>query len=132
LYGRVKEGDIKRLVGRMCDKNGNIWGEAGDIIGKAELVPESEREPTREGPFAAFSGSTVDKSGKVVDSKGNVVGRLTEGDPKKLAGREVDADGDVLDKNGNVLGKAERWEEEVEQLDVSKLAGRRVNKDGNV
>jgi len=72
------------------------------------------------------------QEGKVVDSRGEVIGRLVEGDPKKLFGRTVDDDGDVLDKNGNVLGKAERWEEEEPQKDVSPMSGRKVNREGNV
>lgn len=132
IYGRLVEGDPKKLAGKMCDKNGNIWNEGGDIVGKAELVPESEREGEKEGIFSGFEGLTVDKDGKVVDTKGTVVGRLVEGDAKKLHGKAVDEDGDVLDKNGNTLGKAERWEEEEKEKPHNPLAGRKVNRDGNV
>jgi len=132
IYGRLIEGDVKALAGKMCDKNGFVRNEGGDIIGKAEIVPEAEREGLKEGPFTDFQGCTVTKEGKVVDSRGEVIGRLIEGDPKKLFGRTVDDDGDVLDKNGNVLGKAERWEEEEPQKDVSPMSGRKVNREGNV
>ncbi|KAF7552928.1 hypothetical protein G7Z17_g4006 [Cylindrodendrum hubeiense] len=136
LYGRVIEGHIGSLIGRMCDKDGNIRSESGDIIGRAELVPEDQREGTRDGPFADLEGCTVAKEGKVTTSSGEVVGRLTEGDEKALYGRPVDEDGDILDRNGNVIGKAERWEEpEAEpeaEIDYSSLAGKRVNKAGNL
>lgn len=132
IYGRVVEGDPKTMIGRMCDKKGDILNEMGDIIGKAEVVPEAEREGLKEGPFAELTGCTVTKDGKVITPGGDVVGRLTSGDPKVLFGRTVDEDGDVLDKNGNLLGKAERWEEEVVEKKKSPLSGRKVNREGNV
>jgi hypothetical protein len=132
IFGHLVEGDPKKLAGRMCDKNGNVMSEDGTVIGKAELVPESEREGAKEGPFVGFASPTVTKDGKVADAKGVIIGRLTEGDAKKLYGKMVDPDGDVLDNNGNVLGKAERWEEEEKQKTHNPVAGRKVNKDGNV
>ncbi|RDL42399.1 uncharacterized protein BP5553_02378 [Venustampulla echinocandica] len=132
IYGRLAEGDPKKLAGKMCDKDGNVWNDGGTIVGRAELVPESEREGEKEGPFAGFNSPTVTKDGKVADSKGDIIGRLTEGDAKKLYGKEVDADGDVLDKNGNTLGKTERWEEEVKEKSKNPVAGRKINRDGNV
>jgi hypothetical protein len=132
IYGRVIEGDVKRLIGKMCDKKGQIWSEGGDVIGKAELVPESEREGQKEGPFAGFDNPTVTKDGKVADSNGAIIGRVLEGDAKKLYGKLVDPDGDILDKNGNSLGKAERWEEEEKVKSKHPAAGRKVNKKGDV
>ncbi|KAI0856962.1 hypothetical protein F4860DRAFT_506398 [Xylaria cubensis] len=132
IYGRVIEGNLQRLIGKMCDKNGFIRNEGGDVIGKCELIPEAEREGMKEGPFTELSGCTVTKEGKVVTAGGDVVGRLVSGDPKVLAGRPVDDDGDVCDKNGNVLGHAERWEEEEVAKDVNPMSGRKVNREGNV
>ncbi|GAB1318602.1 LEA domain-containing protein [Madurella fahalii] len=132
IFGRVVEGDVKRMVGRMCDKNGNILSESGDILGKAELVPEGEREGLKEGPFAELEGCTVAKDGTVVTPAGDIVGRLVSGDAKILFGRAVDEDGDVLDKNGNTVGKAERWEPEVVERKKNPMCGRRVNREGNV
>lgn len=132
IYGRVIEGDLKRLVGKMCDKQGFIRNEGGDVIGKAELIPEAEREGMKEGPFTELPGCTVNKEGHIVTPGGDIVGRLTSGDPKTLFGRAVDDDGDILDKNGNVLGHAERWEPEEEKKDVNPMSGRKVNKEGNV
>ncbi|KAI8964481.1 hypothetical protein F5Y11DRAFT_355562 [Daldinia sp. FL1419] len=132
IYGRVIEGDLKRLIGRMCDKNGFIRNEGGDIIGKCELIPEAEREGMKEGPFTELPGCTVNKEGKIVTPGGDVVGRLVSGEPGILFGRTVDDDGDICDKNGNVLGHAERWEEEPIPKDVNPMSGRRVNREGNV
>jgi hypothetical protein len=126
------QGDPRKLVGKMCDKNGNVMNEMGQVVGKAELVPEAEREGEKTGPFTDFDNPTVSKDGKVVDAKGTVIGRLIEGDAKKLFGKLVDPDGDVLDKNGNTLGKAERWEEEEKEITKHPAAGRKVNREGNV
>lgn len=132
IYGRVVEGNVKSLVGRMCDKQGNIMSESGDKVGRAELVPEHEREGSKEGPFAEMEGLTISKQGTVVTPSGEVVGRLTSGDGKKLYGRSVDEDGDVVDKNGNTLGQAERWEEPEKEKNESPMAGRKVNREGNI
>ncbi|KAI1494880.1 hypothetical protein F5X96DRAFT_676154 [Biscogniauxia mediterranea] len=132
IYGRVIEGNVPRLVGRMCDKNGFIRNEGGDIIGKCELIPEAEREGMKEGPFTELPGCTVNKEGKVVTPGGDVVGRLVSGDPKMLFGRPVDDDGDICDKNGNVLGHAERWEEPEVPKEINPMSGRKVNREGNV
>lgn len=119
----------------MCDKQGFVRNEGGDVVGRAELVPEGDREGVKTGPFADFPDATVTKDGKVTSEQHGIVGRVTEGDVKKLFGKAVDEDGDVLDKNGNVLGKCERWEEEAveeAQKDVHPLAGLKVNKKGEV
>ena len=36
IYGRLVEGDPKKLNGKMCDKDGNVWNEGGTIVGRAE------------------------------------------------------------------------------------------------
>lgn len=126
------EGDPKKLAGKMCDREGNVKNEMGDNIGRAELVPEGEREGEKTGPFADFDNATVSKDGKITDAKGLVIGRLIQGDAKLLLGKPVDADGDVLDKNGNTLGRAERWEEEEKSISKHPAAGRKVNKQGEV
>jgi hypothetical protein len=103
------------MVGRMCDKNGNILSESGDVIGNAELVSEGGREGEKTGPFTGLAGCKLNKNGKVLSPIGEVVGKLVQGDAKQLAGREIDDDGDICDKNGNVVGHAER--ENVEEED---------------
>ncbi|KAF3349334.1 hypothetical protein VD0002_g1448 [Verticillium dahliae] len=131
-YGRVVEGDISRLVNRMCDKQGNVLSESGDKLGVAEVLPEGERELKKEGPFAELPGCTVAKDGTVVTPSGDIVGRLIEGDGKKLFGREVDDDGEILHQ-GNVIGRAERWEPEPEpEKEKGPFAGLKVNKQGDV
>lgn len=129
VFGRVVEGD-KRLAGRKADGKGQIWGDDGKIIGRAELIPGAEQDKA-EGPFYGFDNAQVGKDGVVVDGD-RIIGRLTDGDAKRLLGRKVDEDGDVLDKNGNTIGKAERWEPEEKKRDVNPMSGRKVNKEGEV
>ena len=77
---------------------------------RCELIPENEREAKKEGPFAGLEGLVVVKDGLVEDHEHNVVGKVVEGDPKKLLGRAVDEDGDIIDKYGNVKGHCEPYE----------------------
>ena len=129
VVGRIIEGD-KRLAGRKVDGKGQIWGDNGQIIGRAELIPGAEQQKA-EGPFYGFDNAEVGKDGVVTDA-GRIIGRLIEGDAKRLLGRKVDEDGDVVDKNGNTIGKAERWEPEEKARDVNPMSGRKVNKQGEV
>ncbi|ESZ91441.1 hypothetical protein SBOR_8164 [Sclerotinia borealis F-4128] len=136
VVGRIIQGVLKNMIGRRCDKDGAIWGDSGKKIGQAEPIPDAEKEELKEpAPFEDFPDATVESNGDVVHN-GEVIGKVIEGDPKKLKGKKVDADGDILSASGNVLGKAERWEapeiEAVPEVDNSSLAGKRVNKAGNV
>ena len=131
IFGEVIEGEIKRLVGCKVDGEGNIWSNDGKVIGKAGVIQGGD-DGRAEGPFSNFESTTVQKDGTVVDAAGEIIGRVTEGDPKKLTGRHVDDDGDITDKNGNVIGHAERWEPEEKQREVSPMSGLRVNKEGEV
>jgi hypothetical protein len=129
VFGRIVEGD-KRLAGRKVDGKGQIWGDNGKVVGRAELIPGAEEEKA-EGPFYGFDNAVVGKDGVVMSSE-QIIGRLIEGNAKRLIGRKIDEDGDVLDKNGNTIGKAERWEPEEKQRDVNPMSGRKVTKEGEV
>ncbi|KAH7153488.1 hypothetical protein EDB81DRAFT_648710, partial [Dactylonectria macrodidyma] len=136
LIGRVVEGEVKKLVGKKADENGDIWNDAGKKIGKGEPLPDSEREDLKDfAPFENFPDAIVEADGRVT-FEGKQVGQVVEGDPKRLKGSKVDEDGDILDRRGNVIGKAEAWDEPeteaVPEVDMSILAGKRVNKAGNV
>ena len=131
VFGRIVSGDPKAMAGRKVDGQGQIWSDNGKVIGQAELIPGGEQTKA-EGPFAGWDNLTVAKDGLVQDANGQIVGRLTEGDPKKLVGRKVDEDGDVVDKSGNSIGKAERWEPEEKKRSVNPMSGRKVNKEGEV
>lgn len=129
VVGRIVEGD-KRLAGCKVDGKGQIWGDNGKVVGRAELIPGAEQHKA-EGPFYGFDNAVVGKDGVVQDGE-KIIGRLIEGDAKRLLGRKVDEDGDVLDKNGNTIGKAERWEPEEKKREVNPMSGRKINKEGEV
>lgn len=135
VLGKVVEGDLKELIGKRADENGDIWNDSGEVIGKGEPVSVSEREEKSSAPFENFPGATVESDGRVM-YQGEQVGEVIEGNPKELKGSEVDEDGDILDRRGNTIGKAKRWEapeaEEEKPVDNSALAGKRVNKAGNL
>jgi len=130
ILGRVAEGDPSTMVGKKVDGKGQIWDNAGNVIGRAELVQGASSGP--EGPFAGFDSNTVAKDGTVQTLDGTIIGRVIEGDIKKLVGHKVDEDGDINDKNGNVIGKAERWEPEEKERRINPMSGMRVNKEGEV
>ncbi|KAI5366594.1 hypothetical protein Slin15195_G081130 [Septoria linicola] len=129
IVGRVVEGDPNIMIGKKVDKEGQIWDDSGNVIGKAEIVTGVNSE---EGPFAGFDELVINKDGTVTTQAGDIIGRVIEGDIKKLLGHTVDEDGDILDKNGNKIGKAERWEPEEKERRVNPMSGKRVNKEGEV
>lgn len=136
VVGVLLEGDAKQLIGKKSDEEGNIWNDAGKIVGKCRPLNHSERGDEKEfAPFENFPDAIVEADGRVT-SNGQQVGAVVEGDPKRLKGSHVDEDGDILDRRGNVVGKAEAWDEpeaEPEAVaDMSSLAGKRVNKAGNL
>ncbi|RGP68931.1 hypothetical protein FLONG3_7992 [Fusarium longipes] len=135
VVGKVVEGELKELVGKRSDENGDIWNDSGEVIGKGEPVSISEREDKSSAPFENFPGAIVESDGRVM-YQGEQVGEVIEGNPKELKGSKVDEDGDILDRRGNTVGKAKRWEapeaEEEKPVDNSALAGKRVNKAGNL
>ncbi|PKY00336.1 hypothetical protein P168DRAFT_244432, partial [Aspergillus campestris IBT 28561] len=131
VVGRIVSGDGRRLAGRRVDGQGQVWGDSGNVVGRAELIPGAEQERP-EGPFFGFEGATVGADGVVADSTGQVIGRVVEGDAARLLGRPVDEDGDILDKNGNGIGRAERWQPESKPRNVSPMAGRKVTREGEV
>ncbi|KAG8623871.1 hypothetical protein KVT40_008847 [Elsinoe batatas] len=130
IIGRVAEGDVKSLIGKKVDGEGQIWDNSGKVVGRAELVHGQDTSP--EGPFAGFDDAVVTKEGTVVTPAGDIIGRITEGDVKKLVNHHIDESGDILDKNGNVIGKAERWEPEQKEKKISPMSGRKVNREGEI
>ncbi|KAF2482572.1 hypothetical protein BDY17DRAFT_252186 [Neohortaea acidophila] len=130
IIGRVVEGDVKNLIGKKVDGQGQVWDDSGNVIGRCDLVYGEDTSP--EGPFAGFDSLTINKDGTISTAAGDVIGRVVEGDIKKLMGHSVDEDGDITDKNGNVIGKAERWEPEEKERRANPMSGKRVNKEGEV
>lgn len=137
--GELIEGDAKKIsrLGAQLDDKGQFWDNRGNVIGKAKTLPVEEHPD--EPPFGGLEGLHVVEDGWVEDQNGKRVGKISEGDPKKVLGRPVDEDGDVLDKNGNVIAKAEYYEAEdepepepEEAPDLSSLEGLTPNKLGYV
>ncbi|CAI7571169.1 unnamed protein product [Penicillium pancosmium] len=131
VFGRLVSGNPKKLNGKKVDGEGQIWSDDGKVLGNAELIPAAERERP-EGVFYGLDDLTVTKDGCVVTSEKEVVGRLIDGDPKRLVGRAVDEDGEIVDKVGNIIGRAERWTPEEKQRDINPMSGRKVNREGEV
>ncbi|KAF2719900.1 hypothetical protein K431DRAFT_295572 [Polychaeton citri CBS 116435] len=130
IVGYVTEGDPTTMIGRKVDGQGQIWDNAGNVIGKAGLATGQDTTP--EGPFAGFEGLQIQKDETVTTPAGDIVGRIVEGDIKKLLGHTVDEDGDINDKHGNTIGRAERWEPEEKERRINPMSGMRVNKEGEV
>jgi hypothetical protein len=129
VLGRIVDGDPSIMEGKKVDGEGQVWDDAGNVIGHCELVSGIARE---EGPFAGFEGLQINKDGSITNPGGDIVGRIIEGDIKKLLGHQVSENGDINDKNGNRIGKAERWEPEEKERRANPMAGMRVNKEGEV
>jgi hypothetical protein len=130
IIGRIVEGDVDSLVGKKVDGQGQVWDNAGNVVGRCELVFGEDTSP--EGPFAGFEGLQINKDGTITTPAGDIIGRVTEGDIKKLLGHGVEEDGTIIDKNGNQIGAAERWEPEEKERRVNPMSGMRVNKEGEV
>jgi hypothetical protein len=86
--GQLVEGDPRKLAGKIVDAKGKIWDNTGKVIGRANPLPETEREAALSAPFEDFPDSVVDAKGNVI-FEGTIVGKLVEGDPKKLEGKKV-------------------------------------------
>lgn len=109
--GQLVEGDPKKLAGKKCDAEGKIWNDAGKVIGRAEPLPEAvEGELTA--PFEDFPDAVVTAKGEVV-FENRVIGKVVEGDPKKLEGKKANLP-TLLHLNSfkglltNILGRR-RW-----------------------
>lgn len=104
VVGRVVGGSLKALVGKTVDAEGLIRNEVGKVIGRAEPIPEDEKEERVETPFEDFPGAIVKKNGDI-ELEGQKIGEVVQGDAKQLTGKTVDPEGDIVDKYGTVLGK---------------------------
>ena len=98
IVGTLIEGDPMELVGHTVLASGRIIDNNGILRGRAERRPK--------GQFWGVEEARVNNSGLVCDKRGNVVGRVVEGNPKDVAGRPVEDHGDILDSRGNVIGRA--------------------------
>lgn len=130
IIGKLVEGEPSTMIGKKVDGQGQVWDNAGNVVGRCELVYGQDTAP--EGPFAGFEGLQINKDETITTPAGDIIGRVVEGDIKKLLGHTVDEDGDINDKNGNTIGRAERWEPEEKERRVNPMSGMRINKEGEV
>ncbi|KAJ6001614.1 hypothetical protein N7522_006841 [Penicillium canescens] len=131
--GQVVDGEIKKLLGRAVDEDGDILDKRGNLIGHAEPWEEPEPEP-EEVDFSSLEGLSPNKLGFVIGPDGVLIGRVTEGDLKKVAGRTIDHEGQLWSDDGQVIGRVELVaEEEREELGpFSGLGDLVVRQDGLV
>ena len=91
----------------------------GDVYEEGESQPpESSGGDDGEGEMVPAAGR-INEKGEVIDDDGNAIGRITSGDPGKLAGFVVTQEGDVLDEDGRVVGKAEPLEDVASELNYT-------------
>jgi hypothetical protein len=104
--GKVVEGEIKKVIGRAVDDDGDILDKRGNLIGHAE--PWEEPEPVvEEVDFSSLEGLSPNKFGIVMGPDGVPIGRVTEGNLRKLAGRNIDDQGQIWSHDGELIGRVE-------------------------
>lgn len=113
--GQVVDGEIKKLLGRAVDEDGDILDKRGNLIGHAEPWEEPEPEP-EEVDFSSLEGLSPNKLGFVIGPDGVLLGRVTEGDLKKVAGRTIDHEGQLWSDDGQVIGRVELVAEEEREV----------------
>ena len=137
--GKLVEGDPVKLIGRQVDEDGDVIDKRGNVVGHAERYQEPEPEPEEESnlpPLSILDGLKCNKNGLIVNANGKPVGKLVEGDAKKLAkgGNVCDAEGHFFDSKGKIIGTAETLpqEDDDEEGPFSGLEGLIVVQDGFV
>ncbi|OGE47336.1 hypothetical protein PENARI_c049G02526 [Penicillium arizonense] len=113
--GQVVDGEIKKLLGRAVDEDGDILDKRGNLIGHAEPWEEPEPEP-EEVDFSSLEGLSPNKLGFVIGPDGVLIGRVAEGDLKKVAGRTIDHEGQLWSDDGQVIGRVELVAEEEREV----------------
>ena len=88
-------------AGKVADEGAE---EAGDA---ADNGMEQAEEADDKLDFSVLKNTQVNKGGKLVNDKGDIMGRLKEGDAKKLLGLVADEKGQIWNKSGKVVGQAE-------------------------
>lgn len=138
--GTLVEGEVRKLIGRAVDDDGDILDRRGNVLGHAELYEESEPE-SEQIDFSELEGLTPNKIGNVMGPDGIPIARLSEGDPAEVTGRKIDADGQIWGDGGKVIGKVTFIPEEERETitpfgDLGELVARKSgfveDEDGNI
>lgn len=59
------------------------------------------------GDISILKGYRVNSNGDVKSERGEVIGRLSEGEPTQVQNKEINGKGEILDDDGKVIGKVE-------------------------
>lgn len=110
--GQIVEGEIGKLLGRAVDDDGDILDKRGNLLGRAEPWEEPEPEPEEHVDLTELEGLTPNKIGNVIGPDGVPIARVSEGDPKLLAGKKIDAEGQIWGDGGEVIGQVSLIPEE--------------------
>lgn len=104
-----KEGETTGDVLEKPDEAeaGEEEGEKPDEEQQELTQEEKDKQQEEELDFSELKGCKVNKAGNLVNKNGDIIGRLIEGDAKKLLGKRADDKGQIWDDSGNVIGKAE-------------------------
>ncbi|OQD80486.1 hypothetical protein PENANT_c035G04491 [Penicillium antarcticum] len=131
--GYVVDGEVKKLLGRAVDDDGDILDKRGNLIGHAEPWEEPEPEP-EEVDFSFLEGLSPNKLGFVTGPDGMLIGRVIEGDLKKVTGRTIDHEGQIWSDEGEVIGRVEMVPEDEREVlgPFSDLGDLVVGQDGFV
>jgi len=118
IVGKLIKGDAVKLAAAnaTCDDLGNVWNgfkkvgkcEAVQLV-KPEEVPEEEAPPPPPPPaevekpiltLTDLDGRSIDPSGNIFDDNNNVIGKLVDGNAKKLAKAYATCDDNGVVWNG--------------------------------
>lgn len=100
-----QEEEEKSQEGEPEEKKEDVDGEIPEGKEPQEEGKESEGEGVPD--LSILEGKKVNKVGNIVDATGTMIGRLVEGDLKKVADRTVDGEGQIWNDSGRVIGRAE-------------------------
>ncbi|KAJ5635158.1 uncharacterized protein N7484_008471 [Penicillium longicatenatum] len=101
--GQIVEGEIRKVLGRAVDDDGDILDKRGNLLGRAEPWQEPDIEP-EDVDITELEGLTFHKIGNVIGPDGVSIARVSEGNPKLFAGRKINAQGLVWSDVGEVIG----------------------------
>jgi hypothetical protein len=81
-----------------------VASQAQDKAGEAAEDAQEKGEEVADGvetylpDISALKGLEVTENGDIYDKEGNVIGRISEGDPADLVGMSLNEDGEILDE----------------------------------
>ena len=135
IFGRVVDGELKRLIGCAVDGQGQIWSKNGKVIGHADTI-EGGDDGKAEGPFSNFeSDQSLPRKVRTTWSK-MLQDRLSVALSRAirrslLAGRSMTTE-ISLTRTETSLARQRGGSLKKSQREINPMAGLRVNKQGEV